>query len=157
MLDSDIQLQVIAVNSDGRMTYKKVRIRLASEEPIIEEPVPETPAAAKTNPTAKQELHAGQVDPVQGSPAEPGSDNAQADPREQLEELLRRQQLKHKEQLAQAANVQQVIPETIRRPGAAAVLASMLCFLALMVLIILLVRRQHRASAYCMPEIPKRR
>jgi len=166
LLDNDTQLQVIAVNSDGRMTYKKVRIRLAGDEPIIEEPVPETPTMVKTNPTAKQEPYSGQTAPTQGSSAGTESDNAQADPREQLEELLRRQQLKHKhkEQPAQAANIQQVIPEPIRRPsgssnrpGAAAVLASVLCFLALMVLIILLVHRQHKQSSYCEPPIPKKR
>ncbi|MBE6907529.1 MAG: hypothetical protein E7476_14800 [Ruminococcaceae bacterium] len=64
--------------------------------------------------------------------------------------------MKHKEQPSQAANIQQVIPEPIHRPsggsnrpGAAAVLASILCFLALMVMIILLVRRQYKASSYC--------
>jgi len=164
LLDNDTQLQVIAVNSDGRMTYKKVRIRLAGDEPIVEEPVPETPAPAmaKTNPTAKQEPYSGQTAPAKENSADSDSGSTE-DPREQLEELLRRQQLKHKEQPAQAANIQQVIPEPIRRPsgssnrpGAAAVLASVLCFLALMVMIVLLVRRQRKASAYCSPNIPKK-
>ena len=163
LLGNDTLLQVIAVNSDGRMTYKKVRIQLTGDEPIVEEPVPETPAVAKTNPTAKQESYAGQAAPAKENSVDSESGST-ADPREQLEGLLRRQQLKHKEQPAQAANIQQVIPETIRRSsgssnrlGAAAVLASMLCFLALMVLIALLVRRQHKASSYCTPSISKRR
>ncbi len=162
LLENDTLLQVIAVNSDGRMTYKKVRIQLASDEQIIEEPVPEIPAVAKTNPTAKHESYAGQAAPIKGNSVDSGSDST-ADPREQLEGLLRRQQLKHKEQPAQAANIQQVLPETIRRssgspnrPGAAAVLASVLCFLTLMVLISLLVRRQHKQSAYCTPDVPKK-
>lgn len=162
LLDNDTQLQVIAVNSDGRMTYKKVRIRLAGDEPIVEEPVPETPAVAKTNPTAKQDSNVGQTAPAKESFADSDSGST-ADPREQLEELLRQQLLTHKEQPAQAANIQQVIPEPIRRPsgssnrpGAAAVLASVLCFLALMVMIVLLVRRQHKASAYCTPDISKK-
>ncbi len=162
LLDNDTQLQVIAINSNGRITYKKVRIQLVGDEAIVEEPVSETPPAAKTNPTAKQESYAGQTAPVKENSADSGSGST-VDPREQLEELLRRQQLKHKEQPAQAANIQQVIPETIRRssgspnrPGAAAVLASVLCFLALMVLISLLVRRQHKQSAYCLPNIPKK-
>jgi len=162
LLDNDTQLQVIAANRDGRMTYKKVRIQLASDEPIVEEPVSETPAMAKTNPTAKQESYAGQTAPAKENSADSESGST-VDPREQLEELLRRQQLKHKEHPAQAANIQQVIPEPIRRPsgssnrpGAAAVLASVLCFLALMVMIVLLVRRQRKASAYCSPNIPKK-
>ncbi|WP_145997697.1 hypothetical protein [Marasmitruncus massiliensis] len=162
LLENDTLLQVIAVNSDDRMTYKKVRIQLSGDEPIEEEPVSEIPAAEKTNPTAKQDFYAGQVTPAKENSADSESGST-ADPREQLEGLLRRQQLKHKEQPAQAANVQQVIPETIRRssagsnrPGAAAVVASLLCFLALMVMIVLLVRRQHKQSAYCLPNIPKK-
>ncbi len=90
-MDSDTLLQVIAVNSDGRMTYKKVHIWLANEEPIVEEPAPEeaSPAVSKTNPTPKQDSNAGQVALAKENSAGTGSDNAQADPREQMEELLR--------------------------------------------------------------------
>lgn len=155
LLDYDTLLQVIAVNDEGRMTYKKVRICL-EKEPVVEELEEEAiPASANTKRTTKPNPHPGASAPA-GGVSQSSDSNTQDDTKERLAQLLQQQRLKkYGNQPMPKMETKPEVSETIRRtsasnrPGVAAVAASVLCFLALMTMVALLVLRQQKASAYC--------
>lgn len=157
LLDDDTFLQVIALNDEGRMTYKKVHIKLEEEPKVKELEEKEVPSSGSTKRTTKSSDHAKPSAPARGGTTQSSKiENTQQDTIDRLTSLLQQQRLnQYDNQPLPKMQTQPKVSETIcrtsasNRPGVAAVAASVLCFLALMALVILLVIRQQKANAYC--------